>query len=372
MKKNTFNDHFWSHGNGRDFINWSGKTILENKYNTSQFYEFDEKVDALVKNWLKKDQFNEIMKSLHGSKEINLPEDYLEFKKELEILPSWLDEDLIKTGCELSERSGLIGLLVLRDFALLGGYNFANLTKPLVATGSLEKSATQRLYNTLNFWVQVSRTNNNSYKTRINACISTRLIHSVSRIMIQEKVTNWDVEKYGIPINYSDIIATNFAFTIYYLYGLKKLKFNYSEKEEQSIFHLWKYITFLLGVPIEVIPNNSEEAMSFFKYWSEYQNKPDSDSRLLTASLLNENTPVKVLKIKIIKRNMSYIHKSIANYLIDNTVKKNLQIPAVRLKNCVPLILKLKNRFPVNREQQIVNGNKEQLSVLEDYKNNKS
>lgn len=372
MKKNTFNAQFWSHGNGRDFIQWSGKTISEQVYDSSLFYEFDKKVDALVSNWLKNGSFNSIMKSLHGSKDENLPEDFLELKKEVELIPAWLDKDLIKAGCELSERSGLIGLLVLRNFALLGGYNFANLTKPLVATGSLEKSATQRLYNTLNFWVNVTRTNNNSFNTRVNACIQTRLIHSASRVMIQDKVTNWDVEKYGVPINISDTIATNFAFTIYYLYGLKKLKLFYSEQEEQGVFHLWKYITYLLGVPIGVVPNNSEEAISFFKFWTEYQTKPDSDSHVLTAALLNENTPVNVLKLKIIKRNMSYIHKSIANYLIDDTVKNNLHIPAVRFKNCVPFILQLKNRFPMNKAKQMFDGNNEQLSVLEDYKENKS
>lgn len=188
--------------------------------------------------------------------------------------------------------------------------------------------------------------------------------------MIQKKQADWDSERFGIPINYADMIATNIAFTLYFLYGLKKLNFDFSEKEEAGIFHLWKYVTYLLGVPVEIIPNDKKEAISFFHFWTKYQGQPDQDSVKLAESLLNENTPINLLKLDIIKRNMGYIHKSIANYLIDDTIRGNLRIPNVRFKNIIPNALKLKNEIPKNKENQIKEGNDEQKSVLTDYKNN--
>lgn len=364
---------FWAHGNGKDFLGWTNisENDLISTYRTNLFEKFDGDFDSLTENWLKNGHFNSIMSSLHSKKEVRgLPEDYIKFKKNLQVVPDWVDMNLILEGCQLSERSGLTGLLILRNFALLGGYNFANLTKPLVATGSLEKGAVHRLYNTLNFWVDVSRSNGIAQEGRLNACIRTRLVHSASRLMIQKKHPDWNVTLYGVPINYADMLATNIAFTVYFLYGLEKLNFNYTEKEEAGIFHLWKYITYLLGVPVASIPSNRVEALGFFHFWTKYQAQPDQDALKLTKSLLNENTSISIFKLDIIKRNMGYIHKSIANHLIDETIRTNLEIPPVRFKNVIPKALKLRNQMIINNENQRKDGREKQESVLEDYRNN--
>jgi len=371
MIENRLNDVFWKKGNGRDFLEWANiaESDLKSDYNIRLFHEYDDEVDALVRDWMSGDDFKTIMNSLHHkTADENLPQAYLDFKSNSEVVPNWVDKDLILEGCKLSERSGLTGLLVLRNFALLSGYNFANLTKPLVATGSLEKGAVHRLYNTLNFWVDVSRSSKSGQKMRVDACIKTRLIHSASRLMIQKKQPDWDFERYGVPINYADMIATNIAFTVYYLYGLKKLSFEFSEMEEAGIFHVWKYVTYLLGVPVEMIPNDKKEALTFFHFWTKYQGQPDQNSLKLTESLLNENTPVTLLKLDIIKRNMGYIHKSIANLLIDDTIRENLKIPHVRFNNIVANALRLKNQLSHDKARQIEEGNEEQKSVLSDYK----
>jgi hypothetical protein len=205
---------------------------------------------------------------------------------------------------------------------------------------------------------------------RLNACIRTRIVHSVSRLIIQKKQPEWNVELYGVPINYADMVATNIAFTVYFLYGLQKLNFKFSEKEELGIFHLWKYVTYLLGVPTEIIPNDKVEAINFFPFWTKYQCQPDQDVLKLTESLLNENTPLSILKLAIIKRNMEYVHKSFANYLIDNTIRENLKIPDVRFAGVIPNVFRLKNKSIRDKASQIREGRENQKSVLNDYKNN--
>lgn len=144
MIENRINDIFWTKGNGKVFLDWANvsENNIQSNYNTKLFYEFDNGVDLLVDNWMKSDDFKNITKSLHSRiSEENLPQDYLNLKNNLKIIPDWLDNDLLLEGCKLSERSGLVGLLVLRNFSLLSGYNFVNLTKPLLATASLEKGA---------------------------------------------------------------------------------------------------------------------------------------------------------------------------------------------------------------------------------------
>ncbi|QCX52444.1 hypothetical protein [Elizabethkingia sp. JS20170427COW] len=66
---------------------------------------------------------------------------------------------------------------------------------------------------------------------------------------------------------------------------------------------------------------------------------------------------------------MGYIHKSIANFLIDDTIKSNLKIPVVKFKKIIPKAIQLNNEIPIDKQKQIDSGNKDQISVLEDYKN---
>ena len=372
MVKNESNKTFWETGNGRDFLEWAkiDRLNLESNFDPELFYKYDHNLDLLTTEWLQNGEYKNIMKSLH-SNIINekLPNSFLEFKNKLEKVPTWVDFELIREGCNLSERSGLTGLLILRNFALLGGYNFANLTKPLIATGSLEKGSLHRLYNTLNFWVNVSRSKEDN-KIRIDACLQTRLVHAVSRLTILDKDLNWNQEKYGIPINHADMIATNTAFTVYFLYGLQKLNLKYSEQEELGIFHLWKYVTYLLGVPQNLIPNNKNEALQFFSFWTQYQAEADQDARKLAKSLLMESTPISLLQLDFVKQNMDFIHRTVANYLIDDATLKNLNIPEARLGTAIIQAMKLKNALVLNKEKANSLGEQQQKSVLIDYKTN--
>lgn len=57
----------------------------------------------------------------------------------IDLTPAWLDRALIQKGIELSQRSGIPGLVVLRDYCLMGGYESAAINKPLIYTGALKK-----------------------------------------------------------------------------------------------------------------------------------------------------------------------------------------------------------------------------------------
>lgn len=237
---------FWEEGIGRDFIKWTGAQPNLDKFkNYDQLFNlYDEEFDKIVSSAIADKSIGKILHELNKPhSEQKYSEDLSKLIQTMEEIPDWLDKDLLNKGAELSQKSGLSGLLVLRNFSLMGGYYFSNLTKPLVATGALEKGPTHRLYYTLQFWIDVSRTGNNAQDIRINSCLRTRLMHSISRLSILERYPNWDIEDLGVPINLADMIATNIGFSFYYLYGLKQMNYKYSEEEELGIFHLWKYIT---------------------------------------------------------------------------------------------------------------------------------
>ncbi|MEO8934596.1 MAG: oxygenase MpaB family protein [Xanthomarina sp.] len=363
---------FWNEGIGKKFKDWANVEPSLTKFDCydSLFKKYDALGDQIVSATLKDETFSKIMQSLSENDHQSLPRNVKALLAKMEHTPEWVNQNLLKAGAQLSQRSGLIGLVVLRNFSLLGGYYFSSLTKPLVFTGALEKGAKQRLFYTLSFWIDVNSLDTDANKIRLNACLKTRLIHSASRLMILKNTAKWHPDVSGIPINIMDMVATSIGFTLYFLHGLKKLNFKFTEEEELGVFQLWKYITWLLGVPEELIPNNKQEAVAFFYYWTSKQGLPNKDSIKLANALLKENTALNLLKFDFLKENIAYIHGSVANYLLDKQIKTDLHLPETRFKNLIIGIVKTGNIIvsKSSKMKQIQKGNADQQSVLNDYK----
>lgn len=300
----------------------------------------------------------------------DVPKSVKDLFKQMQSTPDWLNKDLLYKGAELCMRAGLNALVVLRDFTLMGGYDYAYLNKPLIFTGALKKGAVKRLTDTLDFWVNVTRTNAlGPHAKGYQFCAKTRMIHSYSRLMIMDKMKNWNTEEWGLPVNSWDMIATYIGFSLTFSLGLKKLGMQISEEEELGLFHLWKYVGYLIGIPADYIPVNAKEATEQFYLWSSIQPSSDADSVMLAHSLLNENLESTIYKHMYMRRRLRYLHICCNWFLLDKETNKRLQIPEVHFKNIFPRLLVARNKRVrhTSVEKQIAKGDKAQKKVLSDY-----
>jgi hypothetical protein len=96
--------------------------------------------------------------------------------------------------------------------------------------------------------------------------IKTRLIHSYARLSIKKHYREWDTENWGEPINSWDMMATYIGFSLVFLHSLQKLGNTFSIEEEQGIFHLWKYVGYLLGIPQQLLPDDKSRLQNIFIY----------------------------------------------------------------------------------------------------------
>ena len=292
-------------------------------------------------------------------------------------VPDWFDENLATMGARFCMRTGTNALIILRDFTLMGGYDFAYLNKPLIFTGALKKGAVKRLKDTLEFWVHVTR--ENALKINSEAyqlIVRTRLMHSYARLTIKKKSENWDYENWGEPINSWDMIATYTGFSLVTMQGLKKLGIKISDEEEKGVFHLWKYIGYLLGIPEEFLPENRQQAVEQFYLWNSIQDKGDEDSAHLAKALLDENMENTIYKFQFQRKLLLNLHQGMNWFLLDKEINERLKIPSVTSSKIFPkLIIKL-NHFtqkyfdlknPEKYQKLVEIGNKQQMQVLEDY-----
>lgn len=370
---------FWTNGNGKQLIDFSGAEVSFKDFDKFShfFYHVDEIGDDVVKDVYLTKKYTEASKEIENyirygvAESDEVPQSVKKMFAQTQTIPDWLNYDLIKSGAELCMRANLDSLISLRDYCLIGGYDYAYLNKPLIATEAMKKGAVKRLSETLDFWVNVTRYDVlELHKKGYEFAIKTRMIHSYARISIKKHYKKWDTKNWGEPINSWDMMATYIGFSLVFLHSLHKLGNSFSENEEKGLFHLWKYVGYLLGIPEILLPNNRKQATEYFYLWTSIQPPSDSDSVLLAHSLLNESLENPILKFEFQRKNLRYLHICCTWFLLGENVCKRLQIPDVPFKNGFPITKKIINKIynsTVSRENRIKKGDKDQKKVLKDY-----
>ncbi|MCF3111880.1 DUF2236 domain-containing protein [Niabella sp. CC-SYL272] len=327
-------DYYWKKGAGRSLLQQLG--YIPDIRNADSFkrylMEWDRDGDTVVQKL-----YNQLgFATAHAALEAYLNKEEVSaeaaavldcFFSTFETNPSWLDHDKIDKGIELSQRSGIPGLLVLRNYCLMGGYESAAINKPLIYTGALKKGAAKRLTETTLFWIGITRTG--TFKEGghgLFQVLSTRLIHAYSRVSILEK-TDWDTAQWGVPLNIWDMLATQLGFSLVFLTGLRRMGFRPSAEETDGLFHLWKYIGYLLGIPLELLPENEPEAIEALYYWTMTQSKGDADSVALAQALISETVTSGFPKSIWARRLMQQLHLFYNYFFLGTYSCRLLQIP---------------------------------------------
>ncbi len=328
-------DSYWKNGRGKYLLKSVSK-LPEKKEIEAKIIDLlkvDTIADKVVEEVFLKIGFvktHQLLNEIFSKGITNIPNVPISLQllfEEVNLEPSWLDWNKIELGAAFCRRSNVLGLIVLRNYSLMGGYESSAINKPLIFTEALKKGAAKRIAETTEFWINVvgkSALKNN--QIGFQHTINVRLMHAYARVSIL-KMPDWKTEKWGLPLNHWDMKATNLGFSIVFLDGLVKLGFRPTNEEIDALFHLWKYIGFLLGIPAEILPNSKDEAISQLYEWTISQPSADEDTIALAQALYIEPTlakfPKKVWQRKIVQKvNLGYNH-----YFLEAVSSKRLGLP---------------------------------------------
>lgn len=172
-----------------------------------------------------------------------------EFFAHIDTPPPWLDSSLLDEGAKAGHLSGPVAFYVLRDMALMGGYAYFNsMNQTLARTGSLGKDVTLRLAETGKWLNDVTEPGGMSrFGPGFITTIQVRLVHALVRRNLQHK-PGWEADKWGVPINQVDMLATYLAFGPITLMGARLFGIPYRGRQARAAMHLWRYIGWLMGV----------------------------------------------------------------------------------------------------------------------------
>jgi len=190
-----------------------------------------------------------------------------------------------------------------------------------------------------------------------------------------EKQPDWKPELWGRPLNIWDMVATNLGFSIVFMDGLAKLNLLPTTSELKGTLHLWKYVGYLLGIPVHLLPDTPEQAASGLYLWSKTQKGIDQNSKDLAYSLYEEPLKVSFTKNKLMKWFVQKTNLGYNEVLLGNESRKSLRLPYSKAKYWILFLNKINHYFdkkaksnPASYHKIVTKGRKEQLKVWELYK----
>ncbi len=202
--------------------------------------------------------------------------------------PSWLDWRRVRDGVRFMHRAGVNAGLVLRDFALMGGYLLTGFNHTLVLTGALEKGAGRRLAETSKWWVDCTEPEGlRRFGPGFKSCLRVRLVHAMVRRAVPRN-PEWDNLEWGVPVNQTDMLATYLAFGPVMLAGLRALGIPVLPRDSRGVMHVWKYAAWLMGVEPRWLVDDERAGLVLLYQTMMTQSRPDWTTRALGRALSEE------------------------------------------------------------------------------------
>jgi hypothetical protein len=210
---------------------------------------------------------------------------------QLDDVPFWVDWDRLSLAGATHRRCGLTGGMVLACCSLPLIYSSPAGNKPLVLSGRLVQRAPRRLSETARFATATFMPGGlKRFAEGFQITVRVRLMHAQVRRLLGQS-GRWDTDAWGAPINQVDMVRTNLLFSQAWLENLRKLGFQFSHEESDSVMMLWRYSGYLLGIDAELLCATEEEGRRLADLTVMTQGPPDRDAQDLTRALIELAIP---------------------------------------------------------------------------------
>ncbi|HEY4124504.1 MAG TPA: oxygenase MpaB family protein [Rhizomicrobium sp.] len=226
----------------------------------------------------------------HGIETLpDAPAPLREFFARYDRAPDWVNAEMLEHGAQLGRACGNIGAYVLRDGALMGGYQAPGFNRVLVMTGALNKGPAKRLAETSEWWLACTEPGALSrFGEGFKTTMRVRLIHSLVRRHVASTAV-WDVAEDGIPLNQLDMAATQLAFGPAFLIGARAMGMMLTRNDGRAIMHLMRYAGYLMGIEEGLLPETEKEGCKLLYHTLlSVVGEPDDDGRTLAKALADE------------------------------------------------------------------------------------
>jgi hypothetical protein len=225
----------------------------------------------------------ELLESLIESGEVPTEHPALEEYMHNATPPDWADEKQIKRAGDFFATYGWTAFTLLGCASLPEGYVVPAIDHVLVTTTQLEQHVHRRLWETIQFTVDVMQPGGlDEDGPGIRSAQRVRLLHGLVRhlLLSEESIDvaaaarpsmgkallerTWD-PSWGHPINQAQMAGTVLAFSYVILRGLDRLGYTAMEEEDRAAYlHRWNVVGHIMGVRDDLMASTMDEAEALF------------------------------------------------------------------------------------------------------------
>ena len=212
---------------------------------------------------------------------------------QIHTVPDWVDWDQLSRGQDVFYRYGGPAIQGLAYQSLLGGMGAARVVEVLARTGGFStKVARRRVYETTQHILQCTRSLESIQPGGAGfiSSVRVRLLHAAVRMRIMKLASQrpeyYSVEKYGVPINDLDSIATIGTFSSSLIWvSFPRQGIFLREQEIIDYIALWRYIAYLVGCPTNFFETPAS-AKRIFEVLLLYEVQPSEMSGILANNII--------------------------------------------------------------------------------------
>ncbi|GAA3230476.1 oxygenase MpaB family protein [Actinocorallia longicatena] len=219
------------------------------------------------------------------------PESFLKLFAEIDTVPEWVDRELLEIGSRSYCRHPLPILLALGTASLVGSYVNGAAVEPLARTRRFTDQGAVRAFETGSWlWAAARPGGLERFAPGVSATVRVRLIHAFVRHQILA-TGPWDDRELGHPVNQADSAYTLIEFSLIPLRVMRRFGIRHTERERAGIFHLFRYVGYLMGVDERILPHTEREFAELEEIYHLTGAEPSDYSRELVHELLNTIMP---------------------------------------------------------------------------------
>lgn len=306
------------------------------------------------------------------------PESLKALIDQLSAVPTWVDFDQIDLGAAAYTRHAREAGIALGTSSLVSGYHNAAAARPLFVTGRFgSQLARTRAYETSRWTFAAARPGGmHRFGPGFERTARVRMIHAFVRQHILT-MPGWDVHEYGVPINQADLAFTAIEFSLMPIRAMQQLGVHFTAAEIDSMYALWRYMGYLIGLDERVLVVNAEDTALVEALQHATSPPPDDNCREFVRTLLDDvlatdlTRATGVLGLVGRYRGRALLHGLARDFVgdqiaddlaIDDTVWKH--VPAITTP-VLNVMSRVSARFPALQERQMRRSLAEVDAVLD-------
>ncbi|WP_354698021.1 oxygenase MpaB family protein [Paraconexibacter sp. AEG42_29] len=273
---------------GTDFVHHLTDHALRGEDLAYQAY-LDYKNPEIASNW---GMFERALE--HGIDALDDPADSLvALFDALDDVPDWVDYDQLERGAIAYWRGGAFAPMAI-SYAVIGaGFSMYSSTRPVLFSGRLNdpKEAGPRMVESFR-WVVAAHTPGAMVRDGEGFCLTARvrMIHAAVRHVLSHS-EHWDWPAWGVPINSLDQMNTQAGqFGACFVDSLRMAGIKISDREEEDIFALTRYIGWVIGVEPTILHTGVDDARMKGKLHRLIEQPADDDCRDVVHSIIDFST----------------------------------------------------------------------------------